>query len=155
MAIRQNDLTFRAGSDTLTGTLWLPESAGIHSAVLLVDGAGPTTRNDGANPELAAQLTDSGIAVFAWDKPGVGGSTGDWTQQDFEDRAQEALAAVGAVQTEHKAFDCRSKVVFYCSNRDGLNAPGRTTDSPIANLAARAPHVKAIATPCPEYPAAI
>jgi pimeloyl-ACP methyl ester carboxylesterase len=39
-----------------------------------------------------------GIASLSWDKPGLGDSTGDWTAQTMEDRAQEGLAAIKFLQ---------------------------------------------------------
>ena len=41
-----------------------------------------------------AEFARRGIASLAWDKPGVGCSTGDWRAQSNEDRAHEALAAI-------------------------------------------------------------
>jgi len=39
-----------------------------------------------------------GVATLSYDKPGVGGSEGDWTSQSFDDRAREALCAVRSLQ---------------------------------------------------------
>ena len=36
----------------------------------------------------------SGFACLAWDKPGVGRSSGDFNAQTFRDRAEESLAAL-------------------------------------------------------------
>jgi pimeloyl-ACP methyl ester carboxylesterase len=40
-----------------------------------------------------------GVSSFAWDKPGVGESTGDWRLQTNEDRAEESLAALTFLQS--------------------------------------------------------
>jgi pimeloyl-ACP methyl ester carboxylesterase len=47
-----------------------------------------------SHPDLRQHLARRGIASLCWDKPGVGGSSGDWTQQSFLERAQEATDAV-------------------------------------------------------------
>lgn len=60
--------------------------------VVLVDGAGEGTA-DGWDRWPAA-IAECGTVVLAHDKPGCGGSPGDWRQQTFHDRARETLAAV-------------------------------------------------------------
>jgi pimeloyl-ACP methyl ester carboxylesterase len=60
-----------------------------------VHGSGSQDRNDWTlHPPLREHLARHGIASLCWDKPGVGGSSGDWTRQSFHDRAREALDAV-------------------------------------------------------------
>jgi alpha-beta hydrolase superfamily lysophospholipase len=46
-----------------------------------------------------------GIATFSWDKPGIGGSTGDWLQQSMEDRGEIVKNAVNYLQTLDKTVD--------------------------------------------------
>jgi pimeloyl-ACP methyl ester carboxylesterase len=43
---------------------------------------------------LAEHCAARGIAVLLFDKPGLGRSTGDWSKQTFDDRADDALAAI-------------------------------------------------------------
>lgn len=45
----------------------------------------------------------SGGATYAWDKPGVGDSAGDWLAQSMQDRAGEAVAAYRAVAARPEA----------------------------------------------------
>ncbi len=45
------------------------------------------------------EFTKAGWCVLSWDKPGVGGSAGDWLAQSMSDRANEALAAIDYLQT--------------------------------------------------------
>ena len=60
--------------------------------VVLVDGSGDGTCDDwGGWPEWIASC---GAIVLTHDKPGCGGSPGDWTQQTLTDRAAESLAAL-------------------------------------------------------------
>lgn len=62
---------------------------------MLVHGSGPATRD--AYTAFAARLAAAGVASLRYDKPGCGGSSGDWTEQTFEDRAAETLAALRAL----------------------------------------------------------
>jgi alpha-beta hydrolase superfamily lysophospholipase len=48
----------------------------------------------GVGPALGRHFACNGFVCLVWDKPGVGKSTGDFNGQTFQDRAQEALAAV-------------------------------------------------------------
>jgi hypothetical protein len=66
--------------------------------VVLVDGAGPGTADGwGRWPEVVAGC---GAVVLAHDKPGCGGSPGDWYGQTLEDRAAETLAAVELLRAQ-------------------------------------------------------
>ena len=66
--------------------------------VVLVDGAGEGTAEDwGEYPE---RLTGFGAVVLSHDKPGCGGSPGDWREQTLEDRAWETLAAVEVLRAQ-------------------------------------------------------
>ena len=65
--------------------------------VVLVDGSGPGSKDDWRGwPEWIA---DCGAAVLRHDKPGCGGSPGDWHDQSFDDRAEESLAAVQVLRS--------------------------------------------------------
>jgi uncharacterized protein len=89
------DVHFRHGDNLLTGSLYRPSLPGPHPAVALVLGSGEQDRNyGGAGPALGRHFARNGFACLTWDKPGVGQSTGDFNAQTFQDRAEEALAAV-------------------------------------------------------------
>jgi pimeloyl-ACP methyl ester carboxylesterase len=61
----------------------------------MVLGSGDSNRYyGGVGPALGNHFARSGIVCLIWDRPGVGGSTGDYNAQTFLDRAGEALAAV-------------------------------------------------------------
>jgi uncharacterized protein len=93
--IRTEEVRFRCGDNTLGGVLVLPEGPGPHPAIALVFGSGRADRNyHGVAPHLWRHFARHGFACLAWDKPGVGKSTGDYNAQTFRDRADEALAAV-------------------------------------------------------------
>jgi pimeloyl-ACP methyl ester carboxylesterase len=84
-------LAFWHGMDRLVGDLVLPPWGGPHPVVLFVHGHGPGGRDQGTWPQ---RLAAAGIASFAYDKPGCGESTGNWTLQTLQDRAAEALVAI-------------------------------------------------------------
>src|SRR5881275_8248 len=76
------DLRFANGAVELAGTLIRPNVAGKHPAVILVHGSGPESR-DYVLP-FARFLVRRGMAILAYDKRGVGGSTGDWNTASFD-----------------------------------------------------------------------
>lgn len=79
----------------LAGTLHLPETAGPHPAVLMLQGSGPSDRDsNGYFVTIRDGIVGSGVAVFSFDKPGCGASTGDWRDHSFQGRASQARAAL-------------------------------------------------------------
>lgn len=65
------------------------------AGVLLVDGSGEGACDDwGGWAERVAEL---GVVVLAHDRPGCGGSPGDFLTQTLEDRADESLAALAVL----------------------------------------------------------
>ena len=90
----QEPFAFSANTAQLAGTLWLPDQP-AQAAVVLVHGDGPQNRtSDDGYASLINTLLDAGIAVAAWDKPGVGASTGNWLNQSMQDRTAETRAAL-------------------------------------------------------------
>lgn len=88
---RNEEVVFQNKDVTLHGTLILPQTAGPHPVVVLLQEAGPRSRPFGIWPYLFARY---GIAMLTFDKRGSGASTGDWQTASFEDLAGDALAAV-------------------------------------------------------------
>jgi pimeloyl-ACP methyl ester carboxylesterase len=84
-------LAFWHGMNRLVGDLVMPPWEGPHPVVLFVDGYGPGGRDQGSWPN---RLAAAGIASFAYDKPGSGESSGDWTLQNLQDRMAETLVAI-------------------------------------------------------------
>lgn len=82
----------------LGAVLRRPTAGAATAGIVLVDGSGDGDRFDwGGWPEW---LTDLGAVVLRHDKPGCGGSPGHWTDQTFEDRARETLAAVRVLRAD-------------------------------------------------------
>jgi pimeloyl-ACP methyl ester carboxylesterase len=89
------EIQFRHGDNLLAGSFYRPDRPGRYPAVALVLGSGAQDRAyGGAGPALGRHFARSGFVCLAWDKPGVGRSTGDFNAQTFRDRAEESLAAV-------------------------------------------------------------
>ncbi|MBN2431870.1 MAG: alpha/beta fold hydrolase [Acidobacteria bacterium] len=87
-----DDMFVSNGDVELSGTLYYPPGRGPVPAVVVVHGSGPEDRSPYVI--FADQLVRQGIAVFIYDKRGVGASTGDRKAASFEDLANDALAAV-------------------------------------------------------------
>ncbi len=68
----REDVQFRSGGDTLSGTIVFPQVGEPVAAVVLVHGSGPTTRM----LWLAHLFASEGIAVMTYDKRGTGRSGG-------------------------------------------------------------------------------
>jgi uncharacterized protein len=64
-------------------------------AVVMLQGSGPTDRDNGGYfLPIREHFLRHDLAVLGYDKPGIGGSTGDWRRELLYDLAQHALAAV-------------------------------------------------------------
>jgi pimeloyl-ACP methyl ester carboxylesterase len=89
-------LSFVHKGNRLTGTIMLPENIlGPFPVVVFVHGDGAMSYDAyGYYHPLWNRLAKQGIASFSWDKPGVGGSQGDWENQTMDDRADETIAAI-------------------------------------------------------------
>ena len=94
---RDEAVTFRSGTTTLAGTLFLPTTAGRHPALVLVHGSGEQDRN-GVLP-FARYLVRHGVAILAYDKRGVGSSEGDWRTSSFDALADDVLSGVAYLRT--------------------------------------------------------
>lgn len=98
---QQRALSFSHGEDRLQGTLILPAGKTSPPVVLLVHGDAAQDRwSAGGYLPLVNDLVSRGIAVYSWDKPGVGESQGNWLAQTMADRAGEAAAAFSALKAQ-------------------------------------------------------
>lgn len=89
------DIRFRSGDFEVVGDLHLPDGPGPHPAVIIVHGDGPQTRTSTPGTSTVRDIFgEEGYAVFVWDKPGSGDSTGEFEQgQTLRQRA--AILAAG------------------------------------------------------------
>ena len=120
------DVKFEHQGTQLTGAFRRPAGGGRHPAVAFVDGSGPTER-DGWDAE-AEVLAAAGFASLAWDKPGCGGSGGDWRDQSLQDRAGEALAAVACLAAQDGVDPAR--IALLGASQGGWVGPLAASRSP-------------------------
>jgi pimeloyl-ACP methyl ester carboxylesterase len=90
--IRTEEITFRSGEVTLSGTLVLPEGDAPHPAALYVHGRGCQAGT--GYLRRAKVLARYGIAGLAFDKRGVGASKGRCENATIEDETRDVLAAL-------------------------------------------------------------
>ncbi|WP_299104872.1 alpha/beta fold hydrolase [uncultured Tenacibaculum sp.] len=118
---------------SLSGTLSLPNEKGIFPAVILISGNGKHNRNaEFANHkpflDVSNYLTKKGIAVFRYDKRGVGESTGDYGAANSFDFANDVRAIFKYLQTR-KEID-QNKIGLIGHSEGGLIAPIVAGESP-------------------------
>ncbi|MDQ6788102.1 MAG: lysophospholipase, partial [Acidobacteriota bacterium] len=116
---KQEEVSFRNGDVTLSGTLLLPLTKEPHPAVVFLHGSGAEGRY--ASRFLAEYLTRYGIAALIYDKRGVGKSTGDWKQSDFNNLAGDAIAGINFLK--QRAEINSQKIGIYGHSQGGLIAP--------------------------------
>jgi len=129
ISFNQTEISFHHQNNILAGTLSFSETSGPHSALVMLHGSGPADRNnDSYFPAIRDYFVSQGIAVLCYDKPGIGGSTGDWQQQSFEDRAGEALVAIEYLH-QYRKIDAQKTglwghsqggwIVFFAASKSG------------------------------------
>jgi uncharacterized protein len=116
---KQEEVSFSNGNVRLSGTLLLPLAKGPHATVVFLHGSGAEGRF--ASRFLAEHLAGDGIAALIYDKRGVGKSTGDWKQSNFDDLAGDAIAAISLLQQRNE-IDSR-KIGSYGHSQGGMIAP--------------------------------
>lgn len=95
----EHGVTVAAAAGALQGIVTVPDGkANLSTGLVLVDGSGPATRH--AWGEMPSWFAENGVATLRHDKPGCGGSPGDWHEQTFPERAAEALAAIAVLRAE-------------------------------------------------------
>ena len=95
-AVKSESFTFESGGNELVATLHLPTADGPHGVVVIVPGDGPNDVEPGILP-VWESLASAGYATVEWNKPGVGDSTGNWLDQNMDDRADEVADVIEAL----------------------------------------------------------
>lgn len=116
---KQEEINFRNGDVTLSGTLLLPLTKEPHPAIVFLHGAGSEGRF--ASRFLAEHFASRGIVALIYDKRGVGKSTGDWKTSDFNDLAGDGIAAVQLLRQRREINPTRIGV--YGHSQGGMIAP--------------------------------
>jgi len=96
------EITFQSGEFTLVGDLRTPAGTGPFPVILFVHGSGPADRTEfGMYLPIMERMLGAGYAIFSWDKPGTGESTGqvDNTPRVLHKRAQIVLDAIEVMKT--------------------------------------------------------
>lgn len=133
--IRQEEVTFKNGDVTLSGTLLLPaappSSRVKRPALVFVHGSGAQFREMywGLGYLYAAR----GFAVLAYDKRGVGKSTGNWRESSFQDFADDAVA--GAKFLQARTDIAANQIGFWGQSQGGWIAPLAASRFPEAAFA--------------------
>lgn len=93
---KEEEVTFKNGDVTLSGTLLLPNSTQKVPVVVFAHGSGAETRV--LNRAWGMRFVRQGIAALVYDKRGTGKSTGDFRSASMETLADDALAGVALVK---------------------------------------------------------
>ncbi|MFC5996790.1 alpha/beta hydrolase family protein [Pseudonocardia hispaniensis] len=132
----------------LAGTLTLPLGTGPHPAALLLPGSGPVDRNSDAGRmklalggDLARTLAERGVALFRYDRRGVGATPGNWKAAGFVQNREDAEAALAALRARPEV---RADAVAVIGHSEGaLHA---------AALGARGGTAAVVLLACPAQP---
>jgi len=92
LQFRSEEVSFRNGDVTLSGTLVLPEGKGPFPAIVLTQMSSPAPR--GAYALQAYYFAAHGMAALMYDKRGVGKSTGEFNKATMEQLADDAIAGI-------------------------------------------------------------
>lgn len=106
---RTEEVRFANGSVPLRGTLFIPNSAGLHPATVVLHGSGPQTRESYIR-YFAEEFAGRGIAALIYDKRNTGRTDIPLWQQgggSFADFAEDAAAAVRFLRGRTDAIDPR------------------------------------------------
>ena len=91
------EITFQSGEFTLVGDLRTPAGTAPFPVILFVHGDGRANRTlFGIYLPIMERMLQAGYAVFSWDKPGSGESTG--TISDFQPTQQNAQIVLDAIE---------------------------------------------------------
>jgi uncharacterized protein len=103
---RIEEITFQSGEFTLVGELRTPAGTGPFPVVLFVHGSGQIDRTMfGYYLPIMVRMLRAGYAVFSWDKPGYGESTGQLSDtRVYHQRARIILDAI-EVMKSHPDID--------------------------------------------------
>jgi pimeloyl-ACP methyl ester carboxylesterase len=117
--ITREEVTFKNGDVTLSGTLLVPPSKRKLPALIFTHGGGPQLRE--LYWGLGYLYAARGFAVLSYDKRGVGKSTGNWRESSFEDLADDAVA--GARFLQARADIAPNQIGFLGQSQGGWIAP--------------------------------
>lgn len=86
----------------LAGMLMVPEGEGPFPTVVIIQGSGPSFRDNGWYLSVVKHLQDNGIAVLIPDKRGCEKSEGEWIGASFDELANDAISAIEFIKTQDR-----------------------------------------------------
>ena len=99
------EITFSNDNIHLSGTLMIPSSEGVHPAIVLLHGSGPSHLS--GYHTIAQKFVDAGFVSLIYDKRGTGKSEGSWIEASLEDLSNDASAAISFLKTRSEVKpDC-------------------------------------------------
>ncbi len=115
------DFSIKNGDVTIAGTLDLPSTPGPYPVMIFIPGSGRETRE--ADKPAQSVLLPQGIALFRYDKRGLGQSTGAYQDVNLQnsaqlipERASDVLAIVNFLATHQ---DINPKQIFLWGTSQG------------------------------------
>ena len=95
---------FEHDGNRLSGYFKAPsDESNMTGVVLFISGDGAIPYDaHGYYDAIWQVFLDAGYAIFCWDKPGVGQSSGNWLDQSMLDRQNEVRAAIDYVKSHYK-----------------------------------------------------
>lgn len=100
------DIRFWSGDFEVVGDLQLPDGSEPHPAIVMVHGDGSQSRTgNGGYLPIMERFLDAGYAVFSWDKPGTGDSTGEFDPEHKLTERAGILADAVELLVEHESID--------------------------------------------------
>lgn len=106
LSSKSEPVVLKRGNDLLFGELNFPENASAFPVIVLLSGSYPQDRDNNSPPEitngffkhLSYHLTQIGFGTLRFDDRGMGKSTGDHLNQDFQNLVADAKAALDYLQ---------------------------------------------------------
>lgn len=122
--VRVEQVHFTNGDATLSGSIYIPAGRGPHPAVVLFHGSGPQRRDI----STASWFAEHGVAALAYDKRGVGESTGDFRKIVFMDLTRDGIAGIQLLKAR-RDIDA-SQIGAWGLSQGGWLGPLAATQSP-------------------------
>jgi pimeloyl-ACP methyl ester carboxylesterase len=120
---RVEQIRFRTGPFQIVGELRMPLGNEPQPAIIMVHGDGPATRDGAVDFEAMFELfLRQGYAVFSWDKPNSGASTGKFDGERLLTQRAEILVAAIEVLVDHEAID-RQRIGLWGLSQAGWVMP--------------------------------
>ena len=86
----------------LAAMLMVPNGEGPFPTVIIIQGSGPSFRDNGWYLSVIKHLQDNGIAVIIPDKRGCEKSEGEWIGASFDELANDAISAIKLIKTQDR-----------------------------------------------------